>query len=206
MRWRIVIAAVLGAFLLAAFVARLSVVQFGVTHSDAIGYAGSVFNVLGLILVGLSLHTTRRKANEPSLVRRMHDVVLRLVRRRRKSSGDITIQLSGVAAVGFSGSVSALVVEDTDLKGRIKFLEDEIRRVRGDYDRRLDTLQRGIAAVRDALASERHERQIEDRRFQGTIHDMTVGELPINWLGFWLVLFGTIATGFPDALAQLFWR
>lgn len=169
---------------------------------DAVRYAGTMLQLLGLATVAIGLGKTRRLFRQPSLMARVLGWFARLTAAfTAPRSISAEAAAGGYAIVGAEAGLIHGAGPGASVEQRLSILEENVNRLRDELDTKVQGLRQELAGVKETVQRESWERKAEYRETRRMIEDATIGGLHFEIVGlFWLTL-GVTGTSVPEEVA-----
>ena len=211
-RWRSLTAALRDAW--PAWLAVAGVVSayvFGRSLSskpaDALRYTGTFLQVLGLATVARGLHQTRSLFDQPSLRASMANWFRRLAGAfTAPKPTSVKVSLAGASIRVFNAQVDVGIGSQATLVERVEKLEENLKRLQGEVDSRVQGLRQELGTVKESIERESQGRREADEKTARRIEEMAIGGIHLEVVGLLWLFLGVIAAGIPDLIAVWFSR
>lgn len=158
-------------------------------------FAGLLYQWLGIGTVAYGLHQTRKIFQRPTILATFREWLSQVPPWKQDTRivvGTGHLKLSG-------GRVRARAqinpAAGTPLEDRVRFLEEEMGRLRDASDALDDRVVEQGKRLDSAMESERKGREADDQQIRRLLEEALAGGLRIEWMGvFWLLLGVTLGT------------
>ncbi|MEN8374612.1 MAG: hypothetical protein ABFS34_04125 [Gemmatimonadota bacterium] len=167
---------------------------------------GGVLEILGVGLVGLGLRGKREAiAPETSVWRRLRKWALSLVLRVRYRFGKKTrVSNAATSHAEVVQRATVSIIHPMDPQAPIEEQVAAIsKNVTGAFAN-LERHQKELEATGRRIAYEENARKAEVAEVQAKISRLAVGDLNVEWVGFWWVLVGLLLVTFPGLFVTVF--
>lgn len=208
-RWRALIAAVRNAWpvwLALGGIAIAFLVGWKLSANDTAGirYAGTVLQVLGLATVAVGLSDLRRLFGKPSFSQKVL-AWLRQIWTAFRSPKPSTLQIDNVVVETTLSELSPSggAGPGASLDYRVAILEENLNRLRDEFNVQVSKIRKELGAVHGALDHEQRAREAETSQMAARLEELAVGGLHLESVGLLWLVFGVLGTSIPDEIAKL---
>jgi hypothetical protein len=167
-------------------------------------FAGLFYQWLGIGTVAYGLHQTRKIFQRPTILALVGEWLSQFPPWKKDTRivvGTGHLKLSG-GTVRARGQINP--APGTPLEDRVRFLEDEVGRLRDASDALGERIVEEVKRLDSAVESERKTREADDQQIRRLLEEALAGGLRIEWMGaFWLfvgVMLGTVPTDIVSLL------
>jgi hypothetical protein len=188
--------------------ATFAAIPPGAPAANRVLYGGVWLQLFGLGFVARGFSDRQRIFELPSVrsrVTRWFVLLRRIITARPQNivlgAGGVTLggaTLGGAATVSTSAQLSS-----ASIQRQLELLSQEISILRGEIDKRFVETDQRVAALQTRIDDDKNSRLRDHAALASKIHDLAVGDLDYEVVGFvWLVL-STFATAIPSDVIWL---
>ena len=172
--------------------------------ANAVRYAGTTLQILGLGTVACGLEKTRSLFNRPS-IRASIGGWFRRFAAVFKAPKSISAQggLEAVAKVRAEGQVVRGVRPGSPLDERVKALEENLNQLRDELDKKAQEVNRELGGLKKDLQQESQERQAADKGVTRQIEEVAIGGIHLEIVGLVWLFLGVLGASLPEEIARL---
>jgi hypothetical protein len=171
---------------------------------SAILYAGTILELLGLVLVAIGLSDLRRLFGRPSattLVIGWFGQFVAAFRPPRAVEGRASA--TGTSSIRAAGRTIHGAGPGAPIEDRVQALELNVSALRDELDRGVQQLRGDLDVVNEALQRENQERRTGEAEVKRKLEEMAVGDLHLEAVGLFWVFLGVLGTSIPEEIATI---
>jgi len=171
--------------------------------NNAVRYAGTCLQILGLGMVAIGLHDTRKLFERPSLLARAEGWLKRIggvFRGPKTVTGRATSYAT--SRITAEGEGFARAAPGATLEERLGVLEKNLDRLRENIGAKFRETNEQVNNVRDALNQEKEERKTELKKIGRQIEQVAGGGLDLESIGLVWLFLGTLLASVPDVVGK----